>query len=131
LRKVLSHTLLTVGGCTIYLNGMVGFQYSDLQIKGLISKHGGLVSAHATSACTHIIAEGGLSGTKTQKVIDQFGGRGSGRRAKIVKLSCEYGKCRPLTKGLLDSIDQGKKQPEIGYAVVSDPVSRYSALIRD
>lgn len=120
-------TRLKADGCTIYLNGMVGSQYSDLQLKGLISKHGGLVSAHATSACTHIVAEGGLSGTKTQKVIDQMGGRNSGRRAKIVKLACEFiAAWYRLTAGLLDSIEKGKKQTEINYAVVSDPVG-YSA----
>jgi hypothetical protein len=42
-----------------------------------------------SASCTHIIASGGLSGTKTQKWIDGQGGRGSMKRTKVVKVDCE------------------------------------------
>lgn len=46
-----------------------------------------------SASCTHIIASGGLSGTKTQKWINGQGGRGSMKRTKVVKVDCKL----PLT----------------------------------
>jgi hypothetical protein len=46
------------------------------------------VRAVQSSSCTHIIANGGLSGSKTQKFLNGQGGRGASRRAKVVKIEC-------------------------------------------
>lgn len=42
-----------------------------------------------SGSCTHIIANGGLSGTKTQKWIDGQGSRGLAKRMKVVTTDCE------------------------------------------
>lgn len=43
-----------------------------------------------SGSCTHIIANGGLSGTKTQKWIDGQGSRGLAKRMKVVTTDCEF-----------------------------------------
>jgi hypothetical protein len=42
-----------------------------------------------SGSCTHIIANGGLSGTKTQKWIDGQGSRGLAKRMKVVTTDCK------------------------------------------
>lgn len=43
-----------------------------------------------SGSCTHIIANGGLSGTKTQKWINGQGSRGLAKRMKVVTTDCKY-----------------------------------------
>jgi hypothetical protein len=86
-------------------------------------------------SCTHIIANGGLSGTKTQKWINGQGARGLAKRMKVVTTDCEYSttilvlsrKSRYLRliliTGILDSVENGKRVSEAGYGVIQDPVS--------
>jgi hypothetical protein len=59
---------------------------SVARTKGLIT----LIKTRSmqSSSCTHIIANGGLSGSKTQKFLNGQGGRGASRRAKVVKIEC-------------------------------------------
>ena len=45
-------------------------------------------------SCTHVIANGGLSGSKTQKWIDGQAGRGKSKWLKVVKIECKYGEVR-------------------------------------
>ncbi|WVR05304.1 hypothetical protein IAU60_002318 [Kwoniella sp. DSM 27419] len=97
-------------GCLIYINGSTGPKVSNLQVQQMISSNGGRITPLQSSACTHIIANGGLSGTKTQKWIDGQGSRGASRRAKVVKV-----------EWILDSVEQGIKLSEAGYGVVEDP----------
>lgn len=81
-------------------------------------------------SCTHILANGGLSGTKTQKWIDGQGGRGLAKRMKVVKVDCELSlqffvllrSCVDM-EGVLDSVEKGKRVSEAGYGVIDDPVS--------
>jgi hypothetical protein len=88
-------------------------------------------------SCTHIIANGGLSGTKTQKWINGQGARGLAKRMKVVTTDCEYSitilvlsrKSRYLRLiliiGILDSVENGKRVSEAGYGVIQDPVSHF------
>lgn len=84
-------------------------------------------------SCTHIIANGGLSGTKTQKWIDGQGGRGLAKRMKVINVDCKspifrHGhsgrKNRGLIngQGVLDSVEKGKRVSEVGYGMIEDPV---------
>ncbi|OCF44148.1 hypothetical protein I317_01940 [Kwoniella heveanensis CBS 569] len=97
-------------GCTIYINGSTGPKVSNLQVQHLISSNGGRLAPTQSSSCTHIIANGGLSGTKTQKWIDGQGSRGASRRAKVIKV-----------EWVLDSVEKGVKLSEAGYGMVEDP----------
>ncbi|WVW82937.1 hypothetical protein I302_104952 [Kwoniella bestiolae CBS 10118] len=97
-------------GCVVYLNGSTGPKVSNLQVQHLISSNGGRLAPLQSSSCTHIIANGGLSGTKTQKHIDGQGTRGASRRAKVVKV-----------EWILDSVEKGQKLSEAGYGMVEDP----------
>ncbi|WVQ69931.1 uncharacterized protein L199_008154 [Kwoniella botswanensis] len=97
-------------GCVVYLNGSTGPKVSNLQVQHLISSNGGRLAPTQSSSCTHIIANGGLSGTKTQKHIDGQGTRGASRRAKVVKV-----------EWILDSVEKGQKLSEAGYGMVEDP----------
>ncbi|WVF72052.1 hypothetical protein IAT40_006864 [Kwoniella sp. CBS 6097] len=97
-------------GCTIYINGSTGPKVSNLQVQHLISANGGRLAPTQSSSCTHIIANGGLSGTKTQKWIDGQGSRGASRRAKVIKV-----------EWILDSVEKGVKLSEAGYGMVEDP----------
>nr|XP_018263701.1 uncharacterized protein I303_03573 [Kwoniella dejecticola CBS 10117]OBR85859.1 hypothetical protein I303_03573 [Kwoniella dejecticola CBS 10117] len=97
-------------GCLIYLNGSSGPKISNLQMQHLITTNGGRIAPLQSSSCTHIIANGGLSGSKTQKHIDGQGKRGASRRAKVVKV-----------EWLLDSVKKGQRLSEAGYGMVEDP----------
>ncbi|WRT67271.1 uncharacterized protein IL334_004238 [Kwoniella shivajii] len=97
-------------GCLIYLNGSSGPKVSNLQMQHLISTNGGRLAPLQSSSCTHIIANGGLSGTKTQKHINGQGTRGASRRAKVVKIDW-----------ILDSVEKGHRLSEAGYGMVEDP----------
>ncbi|WWC89887.1 uncharacterized protein L201_004815 [Kwoniella dendrophila CBS 6074] len=97
-------------GCVIYLNGTSGPKVSNLQLQHLISSNGGRIAPLQSSSCTHIIANYGLSGTKTQKHIDGQGKRGASRRAKVVKI-----------EWILDSVEKGQKLSEAGYGMIEDP----------
>ncbi|WWC69341.1 uncharacterized protein I206_103279 [Kwoniella pini CBS 10737] len=97
-------------GCLIYLNGSSGPKLSNLQMQHLISSNGGRIAPLPSSSCTHVIANGGLSGSKTQKHIDGQGKRGASRRPKVVKV-----------EWLLDSIQKGQRLSEAGYGMVDDP----------
>jgi hypothetical protein len=95
-----------------------------------------------SGSCTHIIANGGLSGTKTQKWIDGQGSRGLAKRMKVVTTDCKFS---PLFNqsceeeqgeiadwvGILDSVASGKRVPEAGYGVIKDPVSPLPSLDLD
>lgn len=95
-------------GCTIYLNGYTGPRTSDLELKRLIAIHGGNVSYHCTSSCTHILVATGLSGTKAQKFLDASSSTRKGKR-KVVHVDWA-----------LDSVIQGKKLSETGYNVITN-----------
>lgn len=95
-------------GCTIYINGYTGPRTSDLELKRLIAMHGGNVSYHCTSACTHILVATGLSGTKSQKFLDASSSTRKGKR-KVVHIDWA-----------LDSVVQGKKLSETGYNVIAN-----------
>jgi len=75
-------------GCTIYINGYTGPRISDLELKRLIATHGGNVSYHCTSACTHVLVTTGLSGSKSQKFLDSSSCLRGGKR-KVVRVDCE------------------------------------------
>jgi hypothetical protein len=91
-----------------------------------------------SGSCTHIIANGGLSGTKTQKWIDGQGSRGLAKRMKVVTTDCEFPrghrynveKGRADRKGILDSVKNGKRVSEAGYGVIQDPVSPIPPRLR-
>ncbi|CAO3681470.1 unnamed protein product [Umbelopsis vinacea] len=93
-------------GVNIYINGYTG-DNKDLQLKQLISKHGGSVSyALAQRKVTHIIVQTNLSGSKLQQYLTV---------------------CRNLTKvvsseWIMDSIANGKRLSEWKYRVLKDEV---------
>ncbi|OXG31607.1 hypothetical protein J008_01278 [Cryptococcus neoformans] len=97
-------------GCLFYFNGSTGPKASNIQLRNLISENGGRFTTIQTSACTHVIANNGLSGGKTQKHLDMQGGRGSARQVKVVKI-----------EWILDSVKEGVKLSEAGYGVVENP----------
>ncbi|WVO13999.1 hypothetical protein L204_101624 [Cryptococcus depauperatus] len=97
-------------GCLFYFTGSTGPKVSSLQLRNLISENGGCFTTIQTSACTHIIANNGLSGSKTQKHLDLQGGRRSSSQARIVRV-----------EWLLDSVDKGRKLSEAGYGTVKHP----------
>ncbi|KAK8869657.1 hypothetical protein IAR55_000225 [Kwoniella newhampshirensis] len=97
-------------GCLFYINGTTGPKVSNIQLRNLITTNGGRFSPVQTASCTHIIANGGLSGSKSQKHIDGQGGRGAARRAKVV--SVEW---------VIDSVEKGVKLSEAGYSMIKDP----------
>ncbi|KAK4686388.1 hypothetical protein P7C73_g3740, partial [Tremellales sp. Uapishka_1] len=99
-----------LAGCVFYLNGSTGPKVSNLQLQNMIAQNGGRHSPHATSSCTHIIANGGLSGTKTQKYIDGQGGRGGLKRLKVIRADW-----------VLDCVDKGYRLSEAGYGMIDDP----------
>jgi len=109
-------------------------------------------SATQNSSCTHIVANGGLSGSKTQKWINGQGGRGGLKRLKVITVDCESSLVSLLhivdcgialslslsslelwrvcgytssflTSGVLDSVEKRLRLSEVGYGVVEDPVS--------
>ncbi|KIR59888.1 hypothetical protein I314_04323 [Cryptococcus bacillisporus CA1873] len=104
-------------GCLFYFNGSTGPKVSNLQLRNLISENGGRFTTIQTSACTHVIANNGLSGGKTQKHLDMQGGRGSARQVKVVKV-----------EWILDSVKKGMKLSEAGYGVVENPPTLFSTL---
>ncbi|ALO60410.1 hypothetical protein CNB03945 [Cryptococcus deneoformans JEC21] len=104
-------------GCLFYFNGSTGPKLSNIQLRNLISENGGRFTTIQTSACTHVIANNGLSGGKTQKHLDMQGGRGSARQVKVVKI-----------EWILDSVKKGVKLSEAGYGVVENPPTLFSTL---
>ncbi|KAI9637868.1 BRCT domain-containing protein [Dioszegia hungarica] len=97
-------------GLVFYINGSTGPRVSNLQLQHLITANGGRFVPMQSASCTHILASGGLSGTKTQKWIDGQGGRGSAKRMKVVSVDW-----------LLDSVEKGVKLSEAGYGMITDP----------
>ncbi|WWD16079.1 hypothetical protein CI109_100504 [Kwoniella shandongensis] len=97
-------------GCLFYINGTTGPKLSNIQLRNLITMNGGRFTPVRTASCTHIIANGGLSGSKSQKHIDGQGGRGASRRAKVVKI-----------EWVIDSVEKGVRLSEAGYSVIEDP----------
>ena len=96
-------------GCVFYLNGSTGPKVSNLQVQHLITANGGrfmwvylspttfklflIISGYramCNASCTHIVASGGLSGSKTQKWINGQAGRGASKRTKVVKIDCPF-----------------------------------------
>ncbi|WVQ71748.1 hypothetical protein IAR50_001289 [Cryptococcus sp. DSM 104548] len=97
-------------GCLFYMNGSTGPKVSNLQLRNMIAENGGRFTTVQTSACTHIIANAGLSGSKTQKHLEKQGGRGSARQARVVRV-----------EWVLDSVAQGAKLSEAGYTMIDNP----------
>ncbi|ODN83220.1 hypothetical protein L202_01404 [Cryptococcus amylolentus CBS 6039] len=97
-------------GCLFYMNGSTGPKVSNLQLRNMIAENGGRFTTVQTSACTHIIANAGLSGGKTQKHLDMQGGRRSSRQARVVRV-----------EWVLDSVAQGAKLSEAGYTMIDNP----------
>lgn len=64
-----------------------------------------------SSSVTHIIANGGLSGSKTQKWLDGQAGRGGAKRCKVVRV-----------EWVLDSVERGRRVLERQYGVIEHPV---------
>ncbi|ORY28262.1 BRCT domain-containing protein [Naematelia encephala] len=97
-------------GCVFYINGSTGPRLSNLQLQHIITSNGGRFTATQNGSNTHIIANGGLSGSKTQKHINGQGGRGASRRAKVVRV-----------EWVLDSLERGIKLSEARYGMIKDP----------
>jgi hypothetical protein len=76
------------------------------------------IRATQNSSCTHVIANGGLSGSKTQKWIDGQGGRGGLKRLKVVRV-----------EWVLDSVEKGCRLSEVGYGVIENPVIMLQGLL--
>ncbi|ORX33432.1 BRCT domain-containing protein [Kockovaella imperatae] len=96
-------------GCVFYLNGSTGPKVSNLQAQHMITANGGRFLAMCNASCTHIIASGGLSGSKTQKWIDGQAGRGASKRTKVVRVDW-----------LLDCVERGRRINEADYGVIKD-----------
>lgn len=115
-----------LAGCVFYINGSTGPRLSNLQLQQMITSNGGrftcvtatvprcfslTLRATQNSSCTHVIANGGLSGSKTQKWIDGQVGRGGLKRLKVVRV-----------EWVLDSVERGCRLSEVGYGVIENPV---------
>ncbi|GHJ87007.1 hypothetical protein NliqN6_3409 [Naganishia liquefaciens] len=94
-------------GLKIYVNGYTGPKITDLELKRLISVHGGEISLIDTSSVTHILVDKSLSSSKADKFLKSRNS-GKGVRPKQV-VHVDW---------VLDSSACERKLAERGYEVM-------------
>ncbi|ORY88968.1 hypothetical protein BCR35DRAFT_323995 [Leucosporidium creatinivorum] len=89
-----------LAGCVVYVNGYVGSELSNEQLKDIVEENGGRVKTMPSAQCTHIFVHQNLSASKIEKF-----------------LKCRTNKTRYVYPAwAIDSAKAGRRLGEANYA---------------